>query len=120
MTDSRRKGRRFENEVVGYLKAHGYHAERVSEAGLPGPDIRAFGGRYIEAKIRKDEKDITPRMVIKALRDVAMFIFRLDRGPILVAMELDELLDMLEEAATMWPKLNLNGSTPAGGEQPPL
>ena len=32
MPDSRRKGRRFENEVVGYLRANGYHAERISEA----------------------------------------------------------------------------------------
>ena len=116
MTDSRRKGRRFENEVVGYLRAHGYHAERVSEAGLPGPDIQAFGGRYIEAKIRER----IPQLIRNALRDVPIFMFREDRGPIIVAMELDELLDMLEEAATMWPKLNLNGSTPAGGENPPL
>ena len=118
MTDSRRKGRRFENEVVGYLNAHGYKAERISEAGLPGPDIQAFGGRMVEAKIRS--RDAFPSLIRKGLRDASMFIFREDRGPMIVAMELDELLDLLEEEATAWPRIHLTAPSPAGGEQPPL
>jgi len=89
---SRNKGRRFENEVVGVLKANGYKAERISEAGLPGPDIKAFGGRYIEAKIRER----IPMLIRNALRDVSMFMFRENGGPIIVAMELDELCDLLD------------------------
>lgn len=108
MTDSRRKGRRFENEVVGYLRAHGYNAERISEAGLPGPDIQAFGGRFIEAKIRER----IPQLIRNALRDAQVFVFREDRGPMLVCMELDELLDMLDEQATK--------PLPSGGDYPPL
>ena len=113
---SRTKGRRFENEVVGYLKAHGYQAERISEAGLAGPDITAFGGRMIEAKIRS--RDAFPSLIRKGLRDAQMFIFREDRGPMIIAMELDELLDLLEEEATSWPRIHI--ATPAGGENPPL
>ena len=92
MTDSRRKGRRFENEVVGYLRAHGYHAVRVSEAGLPGPDIETFGGRTCEAKIRQ----LIPSFIRTGLRDAPIFFFREDHGPIMVAMELDELFDLFD------------------------
>ena len=94
---SRSKGRRFENEVVGVLKANGYNAKRISEAGLPGPDIETFGGRICEAKIREDLNDSDgARLVIKGLKDAPIFFFREDRGPTMVAMELDELFDLLD------------------------
>jgi hypothetical protein len=90
---SRSKGRRFENEVVGYLNANGIQARRISEAGLTGPDIEAFGGRMVEAKIRNQ----IPAIIRKALRDASIFVFREDRGPMLVCMEMTELLDLLDE-----------------------
>ena len=89
---SRTKGRRFENEVVGVLKANGYQAQRISEAGLPGPDIATFGGRTCEAKIRQN----IPAFIRTGLRDAAIFFFREDGGPIMVSMELDELFDLLD------------------------
>ena len=91
---SRTKGRRFENEVVGYLTANGYPAKRISEAGLPGPDIETFGGRQCEAKIRQ----LIPAFIRTGLRDARIFFFREDGGPIMVAMEADELLDLLDWA----------------------
>ena len=89
---SRTKGRRFENEVVGVLRANGYNANRISEAGLPGPDIDTFGGRQCEAKIRQ----LVPAFIRRGLTDASVFFFREDRGPILVAMELDELFDIMD------------------------
>ena len=91
---SRQKGRRFENEVVGVLRANGYNANRISEAGLPGPDIDTFGGRQCEAKIRQ----LVPAFIRRGLTDASVFFFREDRGPILVAMELDELFDIIDWA----------------------
>jgi len=89
---SRQKGRRFENEVVGVLNANRYSARRVSEAGMPGPDIETFGGRVCEAKIRQ----LIPAFIRQGLRDASIFFFREDGGPIMVAMELDELFDLFD------------------------
>jgi Holliday junction resolvase len=117
MTDSRRKGRRFENEVVGVLKANGYPAERISEAGLPGPDIQTFGGRHCEAKIRQ----LIPAFIRKGLRDARLFFFREDGGPIMVAMELDELFDLLDwHLEHKLSQVSDTFTLASGGEQPPL
>jgi Holliday junction resolvase len=117
MTDSRRKGRRFENEVVGVLRANGYQADRISEAGLPGPDIATFGGRHCEAKIRQ----LIPAFIRTGLRDARIFFFREDKGPIMVSMELDELFDLLDwKVNQVLSRAVDNVTVASGGEQPPL
>ena len=94
---SKDKGRRNENAIVGYLRAHGYpDTERISVLGLPGPDITGFNGRVIEAKI-----EATPpsKKIEDWLKDVAMVIYRFDdEMDYRVVMRLDELLDLLDEA----------------------
>ena len=92
---SRRKGRTGENELVGYLNAHNYPARRISEGGMPGPDITAFNGRLVEVKRRAR----VPSVVIEGwLRDVNMAAYRADGGEWTVVIRLTELLDLLDEA----------------------
>ena len=92
----RNKGRRGENELVGYLNAHGFPARRISETGMPGPDITSFNGRVIEVKRRGR----VPSVVIENwLQDVNLAAYRADGGEWTVVIRLTELLDMLNEAA---------------------
>ena len=94
---SRQKGRRFENEVVGVLRANGYNANRISEAGLPGPDIEAFDHIMCEAKIRHDlDTPDGARLVLEGLEDATIFFFRQDNGPLLVASYGSQFFDLLD------------------------
>lgn len=92
---SRRKGRRGENELVAILEENGYPAERVSEGGSPGLDVEALRGRLIEVKRRA----VLPTRTLDLwLSDANLVALRSDRGTWRVYLELDELLDLLEEA----------------------
>ena len=91
----RNKGRRGENELVGYLAAHQFPAKRISESGSPGPDIEAFNGRMVEVKRRANP----PSLQIEAwLQDVNLVAYRADHGEWRIVMPLTELLDLLDEA----------------------
>jgi Holliday junction resolvase len=92
MTDSRRKGRRGENELVNKLRFYGYDAKRVSEAGLTGPDVIAFG-KTIEVKRRKT----LPALLRLWMRDSQIVAVREDLGHWYLFMSLEEFLDILDE-----------------------
>jgi len=91
----RRKGRRGENEFVAKLNFHGYDAERISEAGSPGPDVKAFNGRHIEVKRRKE----LPATLKRWMRDVPIAAVREDLGHWILCMSMETLLDIIEEYA---------------------
>lgn len=57
---SRRTGRRYEN-----LAAEALEGERISEAGLPGADVRDKNGRFWEIKYRK--KGAFPKSILDFL-----------------------------------------------------
>ena len=91
----RRKGAAGENELVGYLRAHGFEAKKISAMYKEGADVEAFNGRLVEIKRRAKP----PSAVIeKWLSDVNLVAYRADRGDWRVVMPLSELLDLLEEA----------------------
>ena len=94
MVDSRAKGRRFENEVAGALDVSA-PAARISEAGLPGPDVKWLD-RFWECKSRKKYESM--RYYATQLEDDNHgTIFKENGGPTLVLMHLDELLDLIDE-----------------------
>ena len=99
---SRRKGRTGENELVGYLRANGHAAKRVSEAGSPGPDIEAFNHRLLEVKRRSN---VPSQTIEKWLSDVNLVAYRADNQEWTIVCRLSELLDLLEEAdnGELWP-----------------
>ena len=90
----RRKGMRGENEFVGYLKAHGYKAKKISGMYKAGPDVEAFGGRVIEVKRRANP---VSQLLTNWLRDVNMVAVRTDYDVWHVWITLDELLDLIED-----------------------
>lgn len=90
---SRRKGRQGENEFVQRLRFYGYEAERISEAGLAGPDVRALGGRLIEVKRRQK----LPATLAKWGLDAQIVAVREDLGHWYLWMSLEEFLDILDE-----------------------
>ena len=98
----RRKGAAGENELVGYLRAHGHKAEKISAMYKEGPDVEAFNGRLWEVKRRANAPSQT---IKKWMRDVAGTIWREDREEWIVALPLTQLLDLLDEAdnGELWP-----------------
>ena len=92
----RRKGARGENELVGYLRAHGFDAEKISGMYKEGADVTAFNGRVLEVKRRANP---VSRQLEGWLEDVSMVVVRADRGEWMCFLRLDELLDLLDEAA---------------------
>ena len=90
----REKGRRGENELVGYLHAHGFQAERISAMYQPGADVGAFNGRVIEVKRRENP---VSKQLEGWLEDVNLVAVRADRGEWHVWLTLSELLDLIEE-----------------------
>ena len=97
------KGARGENELVGYLRAHGHPAEKISAMYQPGADVVTFNGRTVEVKRRAKP----PSAVIeKWLSDVNLVAYRADRGEWIVVVRLSEMLDLLEEAdnGELWPE----------------
>ena len=96
---SRDKGRRYENEVVGWLTAHGFPAARISEMYKPGPDIIALDDRYIEAR-RKASNYQSLAAIEKELEgDADLYFTRLDHRPgdHLVVLWATTLLDLIDE-----------------------
>ncbi len=90
----RRKGNRGENELVGYLRAHGYQAQKVSAMYRPGPDVEAFGGRVIEVKLRANP---ISKKLHDLAQDVNMVVTRADRDDWYCYLKLSELLDLIDE-----------------------
>ncbi len=90
----RRKGARGENELVGYLRAHGFVAEKISAMYQSGADVEAFNGRVIEVKRRSNP---VSKQLEGWLEDVNLVAVRADRGEWHVWLKLDELLDLIEE-----------------------
>ena len=89
------KGARGENELVGYLRAHGHPAEKISAMYQPGADVETFNKRLVEVKRRSKP----PSQVIeKWLSDVNLVAYRTDRGEWTIVLRLTELLDLLDEA----------------------
>ena len=92
MTDSRRKGRRGENEFVNKLLFYGYETTRVSENGLPGHDVEAFG-KTVEVKRRKS----LPALLRMWIRDAQIVAVREDLGHWYLFLSLEDFLDILDE-----------------------
>ena len=91
----RRKGNSGENEFVGYLRAHGHAAEKISAMYKEGPDVQCFNNRYAEIKRRAN----VPSVLLESwLKDVNLVAYRVDRQEWTVVIRLTELLDLLEEA----------------------
>ena len=91
----RRKGRRGENELVAILQDEGFLASRISEAGMPGPDVEAFGGRTIEVKRRQR----LPTATLERWAATAdLVVMRADHQPWMVYVPLTTLADLLDEA----------------------
>jgi Holliday junction resolvase len=88
------KGARGENELVGYLRAHGFVAKKISAMYQPGADVEAFNGRVIEVKRRSNP---VSKQLEGWLEDVNLVAVRADRGEWHVWLKLDELLDLIEE-----------------------
>ena len=93
----RRKGARGENELVGYLRAHGFDAEKISGMYKEGADVEAFGGRVLEVKRRANP---VSRQLEGWLEDVNMVVVRADRGEWHVWITLNEMLDLIDEGAS--------------------
>ena len=91
---SRRKGRRGENEAVAML---GGDAERISEGGSSGPDVK-WRGRYGEIRRRRDTYQSMNRIVAEFDGDTSFYVTRLDRGQWIFIAPLHVILDMLDEA----------------------
>ena len=100
---SREKGRRYENEIVGWLNAHGHLAKRISAMYQPGPDIQAFDGRFIEARIRKDKYESINKAVQELDGDASLYFTRLDGKPEdhIVVMWASTLLDLIDEGQSL-------------------
>jgi len=96
---SRNKGRRYENEVVGWLNANGFPAKRVSAMYQPGPDIEAFDGRFIECRVRASNYQSLNTAVKELDGDASLYFTRLDHetGAHLVVLWASTLLDMLDD-----------------------
>lgn len=98
---SRDKGRRYENEVVGWLNAHGHRANRVSAMYQSGPDIRihSLDGRYAECRIRKANYESLNQAVIALDGDASLYFTRMDHqtGDHLVVLWATTLLDLINE-----------------------
>lgn len=88
---NRRKGAQGERELASLLPG----ARKISRSGYTGPDLE-WRDRHVEVKRRKSGTGF--RMIISWLQDAQMVMMREDRGEWIVAMRLDELLDLLEEA----------------------
>jgi len=83
----RTKGRRGENELARLLPG----ARRISEAGLPGPDV-LWRDRDVEVKRRKNAfQDYG------WLANAQIVCKRSDRMPWLMVATIDTVLDMMEE-----------------------
>ena len=89
----RRKGREGENELVGYLHAHGYQAKRISAMYQSGADVEAFDGRVIEVKRRENP---VSKQLEGWLEDVNLVAVRADRGEWHMWLTLDTLLDLID------------------------
>jgi hypothetical protein len=85
---SRRKGDRGEREIRDLLPG----SIRVGYLGVEGPDL-TWRGRDVEVKRRKEGW----KQVYRWLEDAQLLVFRADRCEWLVALRLDELLDLLDE-----------------------
>lgn len=95
---SRDKGRRYENEVVGWLMAHGFNAKRISAMYQTGPDIEAFGGRYIECRLHETFESMN--VIMSELdSDASLYFTRPEgqRGDHLVILWASTLLDLIDE-----------------------
>ena len=91
----REKGRRGENELVKYLTARAFDAERISAMYKPGADVKAFGGRLVEVKRRAQP---VSKQLDDWLEDVDLVAVRVDRGVWHCWLELDVLLDLIDGA----------------------
>lgn len=85
---SRRKGARGEREAAEALGA-----TKISRAYQPGEDLD-WRGRAVEVKRRADGF----KSLYKWLDDAGLVMMRADRKDWLVAMRVEELLDLMEEA----------------------
>ena len=88
----RRKGRRAELEAAAILGG----AERISEAGSPGPDLR-WRGRFVEVRRRESFQSMN-QIVGELDGDAALYMTRLSRGDWFGVLRIDTLLDLLDEA----------------------
>ncbi len=105
---SRNKGRRGENEFVKVCNAYGVDAVRISEAGLPGPDVSAFHAQDVEVKRRAAGFF---KFDYANLRDAQILAKRSDYEEWLLTMRLFTYLDSLDDAydrgragEPMWPE----------------
>lgn len=85
----RDKGARREREIASLLPG----AQKVSRAWAEGPDL-SWLNRDVEVKARKDGW----KLVYRWLEGAKILVTKADRRPWLVMMEVDELLDIIEEA----------------------
>ena len=96
---SRDKGRRYENEVVGWLNAQGHPTTRISAMYQTGPDIQ-LSDLYIECRRRATNYQSLNTIVKELDGDASLYFTRLDNstGDHLVVLWASTLIDMLEEA----------------------
>lgn len=102
---SRRKGQRFEYEVVYWLHTLGLDARRVPLSGAVGGeyagDVRiTWGGRTILAECKRIRK--FPKILRDAIQNAGVAFLREDRGDIVVVIKksfLDEMIKSIKEEA---------------------
>ena len=75
------------------VRFYGHDAERISEAGLAGPDVLAFDGHTVEVKRRKQ----LPALLRKWIQDSQIVAVREDLGHWYLFLSLEEFLDILDE-----------------------
>ncbi len=88
----RRKGRRAENEAAALLGG----AERISEAGSSGPDLR-WRGRFVEVRRRESFQSMN-QIVGELDGDASLYMTRTNRGDWYGVLRIVDLLDLLDEA----------------------
>ena len=98
---SRNKGRRYENEVVGWLRANSHPATRISAMYQPGPDVKAFDSRFIECRRRAANYQSLNTIKAELAGDASLYFTRLDGEPgdHLVVLWASTLMDLLDESA---------------------
>jgi len=96
---ARRRGASYENEVVGWLRANGQPATKISSMYKTGPDLQAFDGRFVECRRRKGTYESVNKIVEELDGDASLYFTRLDgnNGDHVVVLYASTLLDLIGE-----------------------